>query len=67
MFFPISTRPSKTLFTSIKEQAYDNYEIIILQSDDNLKNLIIKILNEFIIILYNTAQVCERERKILIR
>ena len=23
------------LFTSIKEQAYDNYEIIILQSDDN--------------------------------
>ena len=33
------------LFTSIKEQAYDNYEIIILQSDDNLKNLIIKNLD----------------------
>ena len=33
------------LFTSIKEQAYDNYEIIILQSDDNLKNLLIKNLD----------------------
>ena len=29
-------------FTSIKEQVYDNYEIIILQSDDDLKDLIIK-------------------------
>jgi len=33
------------LFTSIKEQVYDNYEIIILQSDDNLKNLIIQNLD----------------------
>ena len=29
-------------FISIKEQIYDNYEIIILQSDDDLKDLIIK-------------------------
>ena len=28
------------LFVSIKKQVYDNYEIIILQSDDNLKNSI---------------------------
>ena len=28
------------LFASIKKQVYDNYEIIILQSDDNLKNSI---------------------------
>ena len=33
------------LFVSIKKQVYDNYEIIILQSDDNLKNLIIKNLD----------------------
>jgi len=33
------------LFTSIKKQVYDDYEIIILQSDDNLKNLIIKNLD----------------------
>tara|TARA_B100001167_G_scaffold110470_1_gene67836 strand:- start:193 stop:2004 length:1812 start_codon:yes stop_codon:yes gene_type:complete len=33
----------KSLFQSIKEQVYDNYEIIILTSDqDNLKNLITK-------------------------
>ena len=35
----------KPSFTSIKEQVYDNYEIIILQSNDNLKDLIIKNLD----------------------
>ena len=33
------------LITSIKEQVYDNYEIIILQPDGNLKNLIIQKLD----------------------
>ena len=33
------------LFVSIKKQVYDNYEIIILQSDDNLKNSITKKLD----------------------
>ena len=33
------------LFTSIKKQVYNNYEIIILQSDNNLKNLIVNNLD----------------------
>jgi GT2 family glycosyltransferase len=41
----INLKYIEPLFTSIKEQVYDNYEIIILQSDDNLKNLIIQNLD----------------------